>query len=151
MSLKKIKDYLDSHQVKYVVVSHSPAYTAQEVAAYTHIPGKDMIKTVMVKIDDRMTMLVLPADHNVHFNRLREVTGANKIELANEREFKDLFPECEVGAMPPFGHLYGLPMIIEKSLTDDAEIAFNAGTHREVIKMAYNDFAKVIKATILNF
>jgi len=149
--LKRLTEYLDKSNVKYVVILHSPAYTAQEVAASVHIPGKEMAKTVMVKIDGKMTMAVLPASSMVDFTHLRESLGASKVELATEAEFRDLFPECEVGAMPPFGNLYAMGVIAETGLTEDEEIAFNAGSHKELVKLAYRDFESLVGPTVLNF
>ncbi|MGD9900561.1 MAG: aminoacyl-tRNA deacylase [Calditrichaceae bacterium] len=149
MPVKKIKQLLDEHKVKYVVLSHSPAYTAQEVAALTHIPGKELAKTVMIKIDNTLAMLVLPASYRVNFEMLKENTGAKKVELASEEEFKYSFPDCEIGAMPPFGNLYGMQVLVAESLTDDEDIAFNAGSHRELVKMKYRDFEKLINPKIV--
>jgi Ala-tRNA(Pro) deacylase len=149
--LKRLTEYLDKSNVKYVVVLHSPSYTAQEVAASVHIPGREMAKTVMVKIDGKMTMAVLPASSMVDFTHLRESLGASKVELATEEEFKGLFPECEVGAMPPFGNLYSMNVIVETGLTEDEEIAFNAGSHKELVKLAYRDFEEMVGPTVLSF
>jgi len=151
MPVKKLKDFLDSNNIKYVVISHSTAYTAQEVAASSHIPGKEMAKTVIVKIDDKMTMVVLPASYKVDFDLFKEAVGADNIELADEYEFKDMFPECEVGAMPPFGNLYGMDVYLAENLLDQEEIAFNAGSHTELIKLAYKDFERLVKPKVLNF
>ena len=151
MPVKKLKDFLDSNNIKYVVISHSTAYTAQEVAASSHIPGKEMAKTVMVKIDDKMAMAVLPAAFKVDFDLLKETIGAGNIELADEYEFKDMFPECEVGAMPPFGNLYGMDVYMAESLVEEEEIAFNAGSHTELIKLAYKDFERLVKPKVLKF
>ncbi|HUT84567.1 MAG TPA: YbaK/EbsC family protein, partial [Thermodesulfobacteriota bacterium] len=108
MPVKKLKDFLDNQNIKYVTISHSPTYTAQEIAASAHIPGKVMAKTVMVKIDGKMAMAVLPASCKVDFDLLKKAAGASTVGLASEQEFKNLFPECEIGAMPPFGNLYGI-------------------------------------------
>ena len=145
MPAQKLKDFLDRHNIKYVTISHSLAYTAQEIAASAHIAGKELAKTVMVKIDDTLAMAVLPASYKVSFDLLKEVAGARKIELANEQEFKDMFPESEVGAMPPFGNLYGVEVFVDDSLSQDEEIAFNAGSHQELIKLAYRDFERLVK------
>ena len=151
MSLQKLKEYLDEHKVKYVTISHSPAYTAQEVAAAAHIPGREMAKAVMVKVDGEMAMVVLPATIKVDFGRLLEATGAQEVELAHEREFKDLFPDCALGTMPPFGNLYGLPTYVAEELTEDEEIAFNAGSTTEVIKLAYRDYERLLRPRVLPF
>jgi Ala-tRNA(Pro) deacylase len=149
MPLNKLIDYLDEHNKKYIVVKHSPVFTAQEVAASAHIPGKNMAKTVMVKVDGTMMMVVLPSTHNVDFDSIKEALGANKVELASEKEFEEVFPDCELGAMPPFGNLYDLETLVAESLTEDEEIAFNAGTHKELVKMNYHDFEDLVEPKIL--
>jgi Ala-tRNA(Pro) deacylase len=149
MPVQKLKEYLDSQGIKYVSIIHSPAYTAQEVAASAHIRGKAMAKTVMVKVDGKMAMVVLPASVKVNFALLKEVTGAHAVELASEQEFKDLFPECEPGAMPPFGNLYGMEVFVAEPLTHDVEIAFNAGSHTELIKLAYTDFENLVRPKVV--
>ena len=151
MPAKQIKDFLDSNKIKYVSITHSSAYTAQEIAASAHIPGKELAKTVILKVDGKMIMAVLPASYKVDFEMFKEATGASNIRLADEHEFVDKFPGCEPGAMPPFGNLYGVDVYVAKSLTEDEEIAFNAGTHTELIRMAYKDFEKLVKPKILEF
>jgi Ala-tRNA(Pro) deacylase len=151
MPVKKLREFLDRHQVKYVTISHSQAFTAQQVAASAHIPGREMAKTVMVKLDGKMAMAVLPASFQVDFDLLKEATGAGRVELAEEKEFKGLFPKCEVGAMPPFGNLYDMDVYVAESLTEDEEIAFNAGSHTELIRMAYNDFERLVQPTVMAF
>jgi len=151
MPVKKLKEYLDKNKIKYVSISHSPVYTAQEIAASTHIPGKELAKTVMVKLDGKMAMAVLPASYKVDFKQLKEVSGAKKAELATEEEFKNLFPECDVGAMPPFGNLYGMEVYAAETLAEDEKIAFNAGSHTEVIQLAYADFERLVKPKTLRF
>ena len=151
MPVKKVKEFLDGAGVKYIVVSHAPAYTAQEIAASAHIPGRELAKTVMVKLDGKMAMAVLPASHVVDFDKLKQVAGSAKAELASEDEFRSLFPECEVGAMPPFGNLYDIPVYAERGLTEDEEIAFNAGSHKELFRMAYRDFENLVKPTTGDF
>jgi Ala-tRNA(Pro) deacylase len=149
MPANKLREFLDSQQVKYVTVSHSPAYTAQEVAASAHVRGKDMAKTVMVTLDGRMAMAVLPASRKVGFDLLREASGAENVQLASERAFGDMFPGCEVGAMPPFGNLYGMDVYVSKLLAEDVEIVFNAGSHTELIRMAYEDFVRLVKPKVV--
>ena len=151
MPVKKLRDFLDSRNVKYVAISHSTAFTAQEISSSAHIPGKELAKTVMVMIDGKMTMAVLPASFMVDFDLLKEATGAATAELANEVDFKDSFPECEIGAMPPFGNLYGIDVLVAQKLTEDKEIAFNAGNHRELVKMSYKDFARLVNPKVLKF
>jgi Ala-tRNA(Pro) deacylase len=151
LMLTTLKNFLDSHNIKYVVISHSPAYTAQEVAASAHIPGKELAKTVMIKVDGKMTMAVLPASYKIDFQQLRNAIGTDHVELATEADFKDRFPECELGAMPPFGNLFGMEVLVAQSLAEDMEIAFNAGTHRELVKLAYHDFNELVKPQLLKF
>lgn len=151
MPIQKLKAFLDDQNIKYVAISHSKAYTAQQVAASIHLPGKELAKTVMVKIDGKMAMAVLPASYHVDFNLLKAATGAKKVELASEAEFKGYFPECEIGAMPPFGNLYDMPVYVAESLAEDENIAFNAGTHTEVIRLAYKDFERTVKPELLKF
>jgi len=149
--LKRLTDYLDRNKVKYIAMAHSPAYTSEEIAAIAHLPGKEIAKTVMMKIEEKMTMIVLPASYMIDFSELRRVLAAQKTELATEDEFRGLFPECEVGAMPPFGNLFGIEVVVEKSLAMDQEIAFNAGTHNELLRMTYRDFDRLVKPRALSF
>ena len=151
MPAKKLKEYLNNNNIKYVTIFHSQAYTAQEVAATAHIPGKELAKTVMVKIDDKMAMAVLTAADKVHFDFLKEAVGAGKVELASEQEFENMFPGCEIGAMPPFGNLYEMQVFVEENLTEDTVISFNAGSHTELIKLSYKDFERLVKPTVVKF
>jgi len=149
--VKRLKEMLDSHNVKYVIISHSPAYTAQEIAAAAHIHGQAMAKTVMVEIDGKMAMAVLPASSQIDFDRLKQALGAIHVELAAEEEFKGICPDCEVGAMPPFGSLYGIDLYMDHSLNQDEDIYFNAGSHRELVKMALQDYVALMKPHIISF
>lgn len=151
MPIKKLKDYLDKNNIEYITIRHSLAFNAQQIAATTHIPGKELAKTVMVKLDGKMAMAVLPASYLVNVKLLKELTGAKTLELANEMEFKHLFPECEIGAMPPFGNLYDMEVYVAQSLAEDEEIAFNAGTHVELIRMTYADFERLVQPVVLPF
>lgn len=144
MPCAKLQEYLDQNHVKYVSIKHSPAFTAQEIAGSAHIPGKELAKTVVVKLDGAMALVVLPAPERIRMQHLEAVTGASRAELATEREFKGRFPDCEVGAMPPFGNLYEMDTWVKDTLAEDEEIAFNAGTHTELIRMAYADFEKLV-------
>ena len=148
MPARKLKEYLDRYHTKYITISHSPAYTAQEIAASAHVPGEELAKTVMVKIDGKMAMVVLPASYQVDFDLLKRAAGANAVELASEAEFKGLFPDCEIGAMPPFGNLYGMVVYAAERLARDEEIVFNAGTHSELIRMTYKDFEKLVEPRV---
>ena len=151
MPAKKLKEYLNANKVKYVTITHSLAYTAQEIAASAHIKGKGLAKTVLVKVDGKLAMAVLPASYKIDFDMLKEGINAKEIRLANEQEFKDKFPGCEVGAMPPFGNLYDIETYVAASLVEDEEIAFNAGTHTELVRLEYNDFEKLVKPKIMRF
>ena len=149
MPVQKLKDFLDKHEIKYVSVVHSPAYTAQEIAARAHIKGRQLAKTVMVLVDGKMAMAVLPASLKVDFDYFRKEIGASNVGLAAEKEFETLFPDCEVGAMPPFGNLYGMDVYVDQSLVEDDEIAFTAGTHTELIKLPFIDFKRLVKPKIV--
>ncbi len=151
MPVQRLKKFLDEHGVKYVSISHSTAYTAQEIAASAHVKGKELAKTVMIKIDGGMAMAVLPASFQVDLYMLMDVFDAEKVELATEEEFKGLFGNCELGAMPPFGNLYGLDVYVARELVEDDEIAFNAGSHTELVKLAYEDYARLVKPQVLDF
>ncbi len=151
MPVKKLKQFLDEKKIKYVVVRHSPAYTAQEIAASAHIPGREMAKSVVIKIDGKMALAVLPASSHIDFALLQDIIGAEKVGLASEQEFKDKFPGCEVGAMPPFGNLYDMDVYVSASLAGGEYIAFNAGTHQELIRLAYRDFERLVQPKVLAF
>jgi Ala-tRNA(Pro) deacylase len=148
MPVQKLKEFLDRQGVKYVTIQHSPAFTAQEIAASAHIPGKELAKTVMVQIDDKMAMAVVPASFKVDFDLLREAAGAQRVKLASEAEFQDMFPGCEVGAMPPFGNLYDMAVYVSQTLSEDEEIAFNAGSHTELMRLAYQDFQRLVSPKV---
>ena len=151
MPLTKVRAFLDEHHIKYVVISHSKAYTAQGIAAIAHIPGQELAKTVIVKLDGALAMAVLPASYQVDLLALKKSTGVKDAALASEREFQQHFPDCETGAMPPFGNLYGISVYVDETLTRDNEIAFNAGTHLELIRMSFVDFAELVKPSVMKF
>jgi Ala-tRNA(Pro) deacylase len=151
MPVQKLKQFLDAQRVKYACISHSPAYTASEIAQSAHIPGRELAKVVMVALDGRMAMAVLPANRKVDLNLLREAVGADEAKLATEEEFRLRFPDCETGAMPPFGNLYGMEVFVSEQLAEDDHIAFNAGTHTEVMRLAYADFARLVKPKVAIF
>ena len=148
MPLSKLRDFLDSHSVKYMVISHSLAYTAQGVAALTHVSGKKLAKTVILKIDGILAMAVIPASDHVDLDRIKKLTGAQAVEVATEREFKDAFPDCETGAMPPFGNLYDMAVYADASLGKQEEITFSAGSHRELVRMQWKDIVQLVSPTI---
>ena len=150
MPIRKLREFLDENKVKYVTISHSPAYTAQEIAASAHIPGKELAKTVMVRVGGKLAMAVLPAIDLVDFDRLADAVG-EKVEMVGEKEFKDAFPGCEVGAMPPFGNLYGFDVYVADSLAEDEQIAFNAGSHTELVRLAFSDFERLVEPKVVPF
>lgn len=149
MPLQKLNNFLDNQNVRYMVISHSVAYTAAEIAGLAHIPGRELAKTVIVKIDGLLAMAVVSASQHVNLALLKAATFAKSVDLATENEFKESFPDCEVGAMPPFGNLYGMPVFADESLSRDKEIAFNAGSHRELVRIALNDFERLVRPTVL--
>jgi Ala-tRNA(Pro) deacylase len=151
MPAKALKEFLNKHKVKFVAISHSQAFTAQEVAASAHVPGKELAKTVIVKLDGVMAMVVVPASFRVDLDALKTAARARKAELAGEGEFRDKFPECELGAMPPFGNLYGMDVYVADVLAEDAEIAFNACTHTELFRLKYADFERLAKPRVGRF
>lgn len=150
MPVKKLKDYLDNQHVKYSCIGHSPAYTAQEIAAAAHISGKNLAKIVIVKAGAKLIMVVLPAHDHVNFSSLKEATGGDAVDLAAESEFKGKFPECEVGAMPPFGNLYDVPVYVSSKLSNFDQIVFNSGSHAELMQLAYRDFERLVKPKVIS-
>jgi len=148
MPISKLRQFLDSNHVKYLVISHSPAYTAQGIAALSHLSGKKLAKTVIVKVDGVLAMAVAPAALHVDLDRLRRIVGARSVEVATEEEFKDAFPDCETGAMPPFGNLYDMAVYVDASFAEDEEITFSAGTHHELVRMHWYDLARLVNPLI---
>ncbi|MCF7761540.1 MAG: YbaK/EbsC family protein [Cephaloticoccus sp.] len=147
----KVREFLDGRGVKYVTIRHSPAVTAADVAASAHVAGRDFAKTVMMWVGGHLAMVVLPASRRIVLHDLRELLESPEARFATESEFRDLFPDCELGAMPPFGNLYGLPVYMAASFTGEKEIAFNAGSHTEIIKMLFSDFEELVKPIVLEF
>ncbi|HTS34039.1 MAG TPA: YbaK/EbsC family protein [Candidatus Solibacter sp.] len=151
MPLTKLREFLDSHRVKYLVISHSLAYTAQGVAAIVHLSGRKLAKTVIVKIDGVLAMVVVPASCHVDLERVKHLTGARTVEIAAESEFKDAFPDCETGAIPPFGNLYDMPVYADASLAEYEEITFSAGSHRELMRMNWYDMERLVNPMVDQF
>ena len=149
MPARKLKQFLDDNGVDYTTISHTVSYTAQGVAHAAHVSGKEVAKTVICKSDGDLIMAVLPANLKVDPEALREAIGARKVELASEQDFADAFPGCELGAMPPFGNLWDVPVYVAEELTRDEQIAFNAGTHIELVQMTYADFERLASPTVL--
>ena len=148
--LRKLREYLDHNKVPYEVLSHRQAFTAQEVAAAQHVSGREVAKVVMLRSGARYVMTVLPAPSRVDVDAARQALGTPDLVLASEQEFAGLFPQCEAGAMPPFGNLYDLPVYVDRSLTEDEDIVFNAGTHTQTVKMKYADFARLVQPKVVS-
>jgi Ala-tRNA(Pro) deacylase len=141
---KRLKDCLEKSQVPYELGYHTMVYTAQEVAVAQHVPGREMAKVVMVKADGKMFMLVLPASYQVDMKKLKAALQCKRVRMAKEKDFEELFPDCEIGAMPPFGNLYNLEVWVEQVLSEDEFIVFQAGSHVETLKMKYSDYARLV-------
>ncbi|MHC5114600.1 MAG: aminoacyl-tRNA deacylase [Planctomycetota bacterium] len=149
MPARKLKEFLDRNNIAYVTFTHSPAYTAQGIAQSAHVPGKELAKSVILKVDGKLVMGVLPATDKVNVDVFREAIGADTVEIATEKEFANTFPGCELGAMPPFGNLWEVPVYVSQRLTEDESIVFNAGTHTELIRMHYTDFERLVKPKVV--
>ncbi|MEJ2737019.1 MAG: YbaK/EbsC family protein [Anaerolineae bacterium] len=145
---ERLEQYLREHGVGFEVMTHSQAFTMQEVAAALHVPGNQVAKVVIVRADEDMAMLVLPAPCRLNTAAARDLLGVKKVRLAKEEEFADLFPDCATGAMPPFGNLYDVPVYVDPSLAEESNIVFRIGTHRETMKVAYADFARLVQPTV---
>lgn len=148
---EKIKNYLDRNNIPYNILTHPLAYSAHMTAHSAHIPGRNVAKTVIVKVNGQFTMIVVTANQKVNLHLLKNIFKTTDVELAHESDFMNCFPDCELGAMPPFGFLYGMQEIVSEELTKDDEIVFNAGTHTELIRMKYEDFVNLVKPRVLNF
>ncbi len=149
MPVQRLKEFLDKNNIRYVVISHSRAFTAAAIGAITHIPGKEIAKTVMVKLDGKLAMVVVPGSRSIDLNALKAAVPAQTANIVPEPEFSEAFPDCEVGAMPPFGTLYNLPVFVDEMLTHDDEIAFNAGSHRELVRLSYKDYERLVKPKVM--
>lgn len=147
----KLEKYFHDNGVKFQAMTHATAYTAQDVAAAQKVKGKQVAKVVMVLANAKSVMLVLPASYRIDFAKLKGVLAAKEARLAKEEEFSTLFPDCDPGAMPPFGNLYNVPVYVDKSLTEDPEIVFNAGSHRDTMKIAYRDYARLAQPNVADF
>jgi Ala-tRNA(Pro) deacylase len=145
---RKLKIFLDDAGVQYERISHAYTATAMETAHVTHIAGKEMAKTVIVRIDGELVMVVVPATHQVDLDHLQILTGADMLSLASEHEFDDRFPDCEVGTMPPFGNLYGMPVYASDALLEDEQIVFHAGTHTEAVRMSVADYVRLVSPIV---
>lgn len=150
MPAKKLAEFLNANQVKYATISHSPAYSAAEVAESAHIKGDHLAKSVILNADGRFLMIVIPASHRVDLGGLKPVLGATELELSSEKEFEDLFPSCELGALPPFGNLYDMEVYFADCLAEDELITFCAGTHSELIQMENSDYQRLVAPTLIS-
>lgn len=149
MPVERLKRYLNEHGTKYLVIQHSPAYTAQEIAEATHIPGRHFAKSVVIRLDRELVLLAIPAPAQVPLERVAEQFGAGTAALASENEIRQHFPGCDVGAIPPFGHLFGMETYLSETLTGGSEIAFNAGSITEVMLLARDDFLRLAQPRVL--
>ncbi len=149
--LTRLKEFLDQNKVDYTQTVHPLAYTAREVAAAEHIPAREIAKTVVFLSEQGYGMAVLPGDSVVDLEQLRLDLGLTRLRLATEAELGELFPSCELGAMPPFGNLWGLPVYADNALAGEEMIAFNAGSHRDVIHMRYRDFERLVNPQVVPF
>jgi Ala-tRNA(Pro) deacylase len=141
----KLKNYLDKEKINYQILEHSPAYTAMEIAGSQHVPGRQVVKSVIVNADGKFIMCVLPSIHYLDLDKLKFIIKTKEIHLANEGEISKLFPDYEVGAEPPFGHLYGLAIYADKILEEDENIVFNAGTHTDMIRIKLADYKRLAR------
>jgi Ala-tRNA(Pro) deacylase len=146
---EKLEAYLREQGVPFEKQRHTIAFTAQEVAASEHLPSQMVAKVVMVLADSDMVMLVLPASHRTDLTKVAAALGARDVRLASEHEFAAIFGDCDVGAMPPFGNLYGIPVYVDQTLTEDESIVFQAGTHTDTICMSYADYAYLVSPMIV--
>jgi len=147
---EKLEAYLREQGVPFERQQHSIAFTAQEVAASEHLPGDIVAKVVMVFADGDMVMLVLPASHRADLTKVSAALAATEVWLADEHEFAEIFRDCDIGAMPPFGNLYGVPVYMDRILTEDETIVLQAGTHTDTIRMAYADYARLVNPKVVD-
>ncbi|MGH9788327.1 MAG: aminoacyl-tRNA deacylase [Candidatus Acidiferrales bacterium] len=151
MISNRLKDFLDRFEIGYDVMHHDPAFTAQELAARMHISGFEFTKAVVVKLDGEFALVAVPAPLRINFKELARVAGAKKCRLANEQEFQQFFPDCELGAMPPFGNLYQLPTYADIGVTRNENIVINAGTHAEALRLRFADFNRLARPRVGRF
>ena len=149
--LGDVIDYLKHNSVQYEVIEHAPAFSAHEVAVVSHLPDKDLAKTLIVNADGKFCMVLMPADHRMDDHMLHDLLKAKHVHLASEEDLKQIFPDCEIGAMPPFGNLYALPVYADKTLAADEEIVFNACSHTKSIRLKMNDFIRLVKPVVAEF
>jgi Ala-tRNA(Pro) deacylase len=146
----RLINFLDESKVRYEILHHPEAFTSHELAAIEHVKGKDRAKVVMVKTGSEIIMAVLPTDRRLDLEKFGEITGQPAV-VAAEAEFKPMFPDCAIGTMPPFGHLYGVATYVDRSVAEADRLVFEAGTHSDAIKMKYADYERLAKATLADF
>jgi Ala-tRNA(Pro) deacylase len=149
--LEKLQRALEAEHVHYEVHSHPEAMTARSLAAADHVPDHEVAKVVVVRTDEQMQMVVLPASHRVELHALRELLGVRHLRLASERELGEIFSQCELGAMPPFGNFWQMPVWVDDTLRAETEIVFAAGNHHETVHMAYSDFERLVHPRYARF
>lgn len=149
MASVKLSEFLNQHQVNYTSISHPLAYSTREISHLCHISENQLAKTVIINVGNKLAMVVLPASFTIDFEKLKKVFHESNVSLASEAEFNGIFSDCELGAMPPFGNLYNVDVYVEKSLANNKEIVFNAGSHTEVIKISYKDFVKLVHPKVI--
>lgn len=150
-ALNRVWNYLDSEKVSYEVLQHPEAYTAPGLARALHVPGRAVAKVVILNVGERFVMAVLPSTWKVDLKRLREIFEPSPVRLATEEEFRVLFPDCDLGAMPPFGNLYGLAVYVDRSMAEDEEIIFPVGNHFQAVKLPYQVFARLVRPIMAEF
>jgi len=150
MPVDTLKDFLDSQAVRYITTQHSPAYTAQELAHAIHTCGRQVAKTVILELDGKLAMVVMPATYRIRWDKFMRAMGTDFVELADEEEFQDRFPDCEVGAMPPFGNLFDMNVYLSETLATNEEIIFPAGSHSEIIRMSVADYLRLVRPVLLS-
>lgn len=151
MLCEKLKQFFDKNEIRYQLISHPTTYTAQLTAASSHVPPEILAKTVMVIVDGKFAMAVVPAPKRVDLTALHTCIGAHTVRLASELEFKEKMPGCDVGAMPPFGNLYGMNVYADEAVASQKEIAFNGGTHTEIVRMSCADFMRLVQPKVMKF
>lgn len=142
---KRVKNYLKQNRIKYKILRHGEVYTSQELAAVQHVPGKSLAKVVILKTQDGYVMAVLPACYSLLLKKLKKILRAKTLRLAKENEIGNLFPDCEIGAMPPFGNLYEMPVYVDESMSGVEDMVFEAGNHTHTIRMKYKDFERIVQ------
>ena len=150
-TLNDLTRYLDNNAIEYRIMTHVPAYSAHNVAMVTHVPDEEMAKTVLVRADHTYWLAVLPAQHVVGERLLKHVLEVHDVHLASEDDLETVFPGCESGAMPPFGNLFGLPVIVDRAIAMNQEIVFNACSHTESIRMKFWDFERLVRPVVADF